>query len=57
MAIVLSNLIENAIHASEKQPKGQQAISLLTLYQATSSASSSRTATTAKSSSTTRACP
>lgn len=33
MAIVLSNLIENAIHASEKQPKGQQAISLLTLYQ------------------------
>lgn len=33
MAVVLSNLIENAIHASEKQPKGQQAISLLTLYQ------------------------
>lgn len=33
MAIVLSNLIENAIHASEKQPKGHQAISLLTLYQ------------------------
>lgn len=33
MSIVLSNLIENAIHASEKQPKGQQAISLLTLYQ------------------------
>lgn len=33
MAVVLSNLIENAIHASEKQPKGQQAISLLILYQ------------------------
>lgn len=33
LAIVLSNLIENAIHASEKQPDSHRALSLLTLCQ------------------------
>ena len=46
LAIVLSNLIENAIHASEKQPGSHRALSLLTICQATSSAYWSRTAST-----------
>ena len=33
LAIVLSNLIENAIHASEKQPGSHRALSLLTICQ------------------------
>lgn len=33
LAIVLSNLIENAIHASEKQPDSCRALSLLTICQ------------------------